>query len=326
MIISKVSNYINKLNNKKISLIFVLIFIIIFIIIILFVLTFIIKIKLNNDNFIDNKKYYFSIGCLFKNESHGLYEFIEHHLYHGIDHIYLINDNSDDNFMKILNPYIANGQVTLFHNDIDSTVTYRQPLIYNKYLKDILNNTTWLGIIDLDEYLYSPKDINIKNILKKYETDYDNIKVEWITFGSNNHDLQPLSIVEGFNKHCNLKNIEENTKTEVYNYKSIMKADKILNFHVHYSDLSSNKTINLSYTTNNNELYINHYKFQSKDFYTKIKATRGDSNNYRTISDRNLEEFNELNKIVNVIEDNKLIKQNKDIIKKVKDYKNTINK
>lgn len=50
--------------------------------------------------------FYFTIGAIFKNESHILKEWIEHYFYHGVEHIYLINDNSTDNFLNILEPYI----------------------------------------------------------------------------------------------------------------------------------------------------------------------------------------------------------------------------
>jgi len=37
------------------------------------------------------------IGAVFKNESHIMIEWIEHYLSHGVDTIYLINDESTDN-------------------------------------------------------------------------------------------------------------------------------------------------------------------------------------------------------------------------------------
>ena len=49
---------------------------------------------------------YFTIGAIFKNEAHIMKEWIEHYLYHGIEHIYLINDFSTDNFLEILQPFI----------------------------------------------------------------------------------------------------------------------------------------------------------------------------------------------------------------------------
>ena len=41
-------------------------------------------------------KYYFSIASMFKNESWGLKEWIDHNYFHGVDHIYLINDFSEE--------------------------------------------------------------------------------------------------------------------------------------------------------------------------------------------------------------------------------------
>ena len=309
-----------KYNKKKLITFIINILIIFLIIILIYLLYYYIKLynkKYYTDTFYTQKKYYLSIGCVFKNESHCLYEFIEHNLYHGIDHIYLINDFSNDNFYEILEPYINNGQITLFNNDIITKEPNRQSLIYDKYFINILPETEWLAIIDLDEFLFSPNDIDVKNIIKKYDNEYDNITVEWITYGSNHCNFQPFSLVSGFNKHCNLDD------KDYYSYKSIMKADKIKNFGVHSSTLSSNKNINLSYTTKKNELYINHYQLQSMDFFTKIKGTRGDADNhYDTVGlKRNVDKFKNSDLKSNEIECNTLIEQNRDIIKKVKQYK-----
>ena len=46
--------------------------------------------------------FYFTIGAVFKNEAHIMKEWIDHYLFHGVDHIYLINDNSNDKFLDIL--------------------------------------------------------------------------------------------------------------------------------------------------------------------------------------------------------------------------------
>ena len=61
--------------------------------------------------------YYFSIGAIFKNESHILKEWLDHYFFHGVDHIYLINDNSTDKFLEILKPYIVKNVVTLYNCD-----------------------------------------------------------------------------------------------------------------------------------------------------------------------------------------------------------------
>ena len=51
-------------------------------------------------------KYYFSVASMFKNESWSLKEWIEHYKLHGADHVYLVDDFSDDDYLPILQPYI----------------------------------------------------------------------------------------------------------------------------------------------------------------------------------------------------------------------------
>jgi hypothetical protein len=62
--------------------------------------------------------------AVFKNESHILSEWIQHYLCRGVEHIYLINDYSTDNFLPIINKY--SSKVTLFHNDIVTKNVGRQ--------------------------------------------------------------------------------------------------------------------------------------------------------------------------------------------------------
>lgn len=58
------------------------------------------------------KKHYLSILSIFKNEAPFLKEFIEYYLLMGVDHFYLYNINSEDDYADILRPYIDKGIVT----------------------------------------------------------------------------------------------------------------------------------------------------------------------------------------------------------------------
>ena len=58
--------------------------------------------------------YKLSIGALFKNESHSIKEWLEHYLYQGVEHFYLVDDDSTDNTREILKPYVEKGIVSLF--------------------------------------------------------------------------------------------------------------------------------------------------------------------------------------------------------------------
>ena len=118
-------------------------------------------------------KYYFSIAAMFKNESWTLKEWIEHYKLHGADHIYLVDDFSDDDFLPILQPYIDSGYVTLFKSDVSERFTGRQIYVTNKYFLPIAKESKWIAQVDVDEFLYSPKVVDIKEVLKKYDSKID---------------------------------------------------------------------------------------------------------------------------------------------------------
>ena len=64
---------------------------------------------------IKDKKYYISICAIFKNEGHNLKEWIEYHKLIGIDHIYLYNNFSDDNYHETLLQYMNLGVHDNYH-------------------------------------------------------------------------------------------------------------------------------------------------------------------------------------------------------------------
>ncbi len=92
------------------------------------------------ENIIKNKeKDYLVVAALFKNENHILKEWIEHYLYHGFDHIYLINDQSTDNYKETIEPYIKNKKITLIESD-EKIYFGRQKNIYNKILLPLVKS------------------------------------------------------------------------------------------------------------------------------------------------------------------------------------------
>src|SRR5437870_13519905 len=107
--------------------------------------------------------FYLSVGCMFKNESHLLREWLAHYVHHGVDHFYLINDGSTDDYQSVLNDY--QDKVTLFEATWDYYLG-RQRDMYNYYILPKLKSTQWLLMIDMDEFVWSPQGIDLKTILR----------------------------------------------------------------------------------------------------------------------------------------------------------------
>jgi hypothetical protein len=220
---------------------------------------------------------YFTIGAIFKNEAHIMKEWIEHYLYHGIEHIYLINDFSTDNFLEILQPFIDKNMVTLYNCEVNQKWVGMQDAKYNHFFQKHLNETTWFGIFDLDEFLYSPIEIDIKNILKKYENETQ-LQINWVHFGSSHFEKQPTSVVSNFIHRGEYNSIKNGPNGRYNSYKSIIKTDGNIRLGIHSHFYNNNTSKNISFDEENTPLLINHYAIQSKEYWENIKMTRGDVN------------------------------------------------
>tara|TARA_Y100000816_G_C26106324_1_gene588119 strand:+ start:2550 stop:3335 length:786 start_codon:yes stop_codon:yes gene_type:complete len=255
--------------------------------------------------------YYFTIGAIFKNEAHILKEWLEHYFYHGIEHIYLINDNSNDNFLDIVKPYIDKNLVTLYNCNIDKKWVGMQDAKYNHFFQKHLSETKWFGIVDLDEFLYSPQEINIANILKKYEF-YNQLQINWIHFGSSGFEKQPNNVVQNFIYRGEYNSVKNGPNGRYNSHKSIIKTDAPVKLGIHGHIYNNNSFAkNISFEETNTPLLINHYAIQSKEYWQKIKMTRGDVNFWYDKQgwERNMNLFNEMD--INDIKDERLKEQNR---------------
>lgn len=113
--------------------------------------------------------YKLSICTIFQNDARFLKEWIEYHKLLGVEHFWLYNNNSTDNFRKVLKPYIASGEVELFNwpNLPHERFEYGcQPRAYNNCIERAKGKTKWLAMIDTDEFLLPLEKNNILDVLK----------------------------------------------------------------------------------------------------------------------------------------------------------------
>lgn len=226
--------------------------------------------------------YFFTVGAIFRNESHGIVEWIEHYLKQGADHFYLINDSSTDNSVELLAPYITQNKITLYHTS--ENPPHQLGFQRNMYNKFILPNlkakaTKWLLICDLDEYVYSPLVSTIPEFLNTYVHHLAQIQVTPTIFGSNGLEKQPKSIVQGFTKRS------KECPSKCGTYKYFVNTDfEFESLNVHHATPTNLDHIDVKYfmIINTPYLKLNHYITQSKEFWIQTKCTRGDADGFLT--------------------------------------------
>jgi hypothetical protein len=137
-------------------------------------------------------KYKVSLCGIFKNEGRFLDEWIRYNIVIGVDHFYLYNNNSTDNYLQVLSPYIEQGIVDLIDWPFDHSQMQAYEDCYLKYK----NETNWLTFLDVDEFVCPISTDNIQSWLSDFEN-YPGVAVYWRQFGSNGkliHDNNQLVI------------------------------------------------------------------------------------------------------------------------------------
>lgn len=129
---------------------------------------------------VDNKRYNVSICAIFKNEAKYFEEWIKWHKIIGIDHFYLYNNNSEDNYKDVLDPFIKEGTVEL----IEWPYEQGQMSAYTDCVNKKSFESDWIGFIDLDEFIVPIKDNNIKEFLKKFKKNRPAVLLYWQFFGT----------------------------------------------------------------------------------------------------------------------------------------------
>lgn len=137
-----------------------------------------------------------AVGAMFKDEAPYLKEWLDHHIELGVGYFYLYNNESSDNFLEVLAPYIKQGRVKLIDWEFRPEREVRgfddfffvplQRGAFRDCLKRAENKIEWVAIIDIDEYIVpnmSSRDFfSLLDKEKKEKT--ASLKVFWKNFGT----------------------------------------------------------------------------------------------------------------------------------------------
>ncbi len=130
-------------------------------------------------------------ACLrFKNAARYLPEWLEFHHLVGVEHFYLYNNNSQDDYSSALAPYLRDGLVTLHEwPRVPASPSAEEHCVaqYGKFAQ-------WIAFLDDDEFLFPVKAPSLAEALEPYRA-HPAVAVYWRMFGSSGHRTRPPGLV-----------------------------------------------------------------------------------------------------------------------------------
>ncbi|MES2200114.1 MAG: glycosyltransferase family 92 protein [Chlamydiota bacterium] len=134
------------------------------------------------------------VASMFRNTAPYLKEWVEYHKMVGVDHFWLYNDASTDNWEEVLQPYIEEGLVEVFYWPASGGFWVpAQMAAFADGARRALGVAKWIALIDQDEFLLPVLDKTIPECLKRRFSDAPAIYVNWLNFGTSGISLEEES-------------------------------------------------------------------------------------------------------------------------------------
>lgn len=236
---------------------------------------------------------YLVLLAMFKDEGHNIYEWIDHYINQGFDKIYLMNNNSTDDWSSKFGKYSNDERVYVIDWPVTGMFAQHKgySMMYDAFFSRALR-PKYLMVCDLDEFIYARrgyKTIRHFCIDKLDDISFSSIKIPWKMFGSNGLQSHPEnSVRKSFTRRMRANG-------DIFG-KCLNKFDEIGGLDIHEAvkhkapvlraDLKENENTCYGYYTGLTEsqlddmyLACNHYVIQSKEWFGRVKMTRGDAIN-----------------------------------------------
>jgi hypothetical protein len=143
--------------------------------------------------------HYLAIVSMFRNEAGALAEWVAFHLLHGVEHLFLYDNCSNDGSLAEIEVFIQARRVTVMRWEDMSDLS--QNNMYVDALHRYRSCAKWLAFIDVDEFLFSPTGMSLPLVLERYEP-YPGVVAHWHVYGSSGLLRRRELVVDSFTRRA----------------------------------------------------------------------------------------------------------------------------
>ncbi len=215
------------------------------------------------------------------NEGHYVKEWLDYNLAAGVDHFYLYDHESTDNFKEVLQSYIDAGIVTytFFPGKAAMFPIYTDALEKYKFF------CRYISFIDADEFIFPQNNKSIVEVTDEILPDKPyagGLAINWNCFGSNHLEKADYSkgVLERFTRRAANDFETNNTVKDIVNPRRISYFDCPHKMNYFEKFFSVNEDGGLVFTLHNapvtdKKIVINHYYVKSFEEYI-LRSNGGD--------------------------------------------------
>lgn len=208
-----------------------------------------------------------ALCCVFRNEAGWLREWLEYHRLIGVDHFYLYNNLSSDEYLSVLLPYVQKGIIELYDYPKEKFDISDQVVVYNHALEMARGENSWLIIVDTDEFIVPMQDDSLKSYLARHDN-ASGLILNWQVFGTSYvHHLEPGELlIEKL-----LYRAPPWHEINAWHKSIVQPAEAVRCRNAHYCDYHENAYV---YNPPISEIRIHHYFMRTEQFLYEVKLPR----------------------------------------------------
>ncbi|WP_137177579.1 glycosyltransferase family 2 protein [Roseomonas sp. AR75] len=233
-------------------------------------------------------RHFLGIFAIMQNEAHVIREWMDIHLREGVQHFFLLDHGSTDDWRGQVADHIRAGRVTARTLPAEGSLDRLRVL----HADFALDGAEWLILQDLDEFTHATGRLAMPDFLRRLPPDVSQVVVPWVVFGTAGNLRQPPGVVAGCTRAEDMALRAATRDADLpWHVKSIVRARDLRRMHAHIHEVAGRTVLPLDdlpevggrfYIENRHAQRIadfrilqNHYVHQSLDFYRRKMQRRG---------------------------------------------------